>query len=298
MDFSEALNDFLGFCETEKNYSPKTVETYRIALSQFFDSLKDSYDEKIEIENIKAQDIRLFLGQLHDSKYSKKTIKLKISAIKSLFKFCTKKNLIDKNPASLILTPKTDKKLPSFMLEKEVTALMDIFDKTKPIDCRNLALIELLYSSGLRISEALQLNVNDINNSQHIVKVKGKGNKERIVPVGSKALEAVKQYKSVRSEIGKILDPDALFLSRKGNRMTSVEAYRMVHKYMSLVTDTKQKSPHVLRHTFATHLLDEGADIQSVSEMLGHSSLSTTQIYTHVSIERLKETYKKSHPKA
>jgi integrase/recombinase XerC len=140
--------------------------------------------------------------------------------------------------------------------------------------------------------------VNDINNSQCIVKVKGKGNKERIVPVGSKAIEAIKGYISKRNEIGKILDPNALFLSRKGNRMSAVEAYRMVHKYMSLVTDTKQKSPHVLRHTFATHLLDEGADIQSVSEMLGHSSLSTTQIYTHVSIERLKDAYKKSHPKA
>ncbi|MFA6572382.1 MAG: tyrosine-type recombinase/integrase, partial [Bacteroidota bacterium] len=198
----------------------------------------------------------------------------------------------------LVSTPKTDKKLPSFLLQNEVVNLCESFDTSTPIGARNLALTELLYSSGLRISEALQLNTEDINSSNKIVKVLGKGRKERIVPIGEKAMTALQNYLKLRQKIHKELGENALFLSAKGKRMNTVGAYRVIHNAMQSVTESPQKSPHVLRHSFATHMLDNGADIQSVSEMLGHASLSTTQIYTHVSVERLKETYKKSHPKA
>jgi len=233
-----------------------------------------------------------------DSGNKKSSLRLKIAAVKSFFKFCQKKGLTDKNPASLIPTPKREKKLPSFLLQNEIREIIENINEDEPVSLRNKALTELLYSSGLRISEALQLNVFDINFSNKSVKVLGKGRKERIVPIGNKALQSIQNYIQQRSNFKPDINEKALFLSKRGSRMNAVNAWRVINKLMREHTEAPQKSPHVLRHTFATHLLDNGADIQSVSEMLGHASLSTTQVYTHVSIERLKDAYKKAHPKA
>jgi len=229
---------------------------------------------------------------------SKSSLRLKIAAIKSFFKFAFKKDLIEKNPAAFIKSPKKEKKLPSYLTENEVNSLIESIIDKDPINLRNKALIELIYSSGLRISEALNLNVTSIDFSNKSVKVLGKGNKERIVPIGEKALLALSNYLVSRSQLKQDNLEKALFLSKKGKRMNAVEAYRVINSLMKLHTEAKQKSPHILRHTFATHLLDNGADIKAVSEMLGHSSLSSTQVYTHLSIERLKNAYKKAHPKA
>ncbi len=298
MELKEAINGFLAYCELERNYSPNTIESYRYTLGQFFDFLSDTGQPCNDISTINTRNIKSFIGSLYDNGYKKISLKLKISAIKSFFKFLKKRELLDKNPAAGIPIPKADKKLPSFLMTDEITELMNTPNSGKPLELRNMALIELLYSSGMRISEALNLNMNQIDFSNKIVKVMGKGRKERIVPIGSKAIESLKRYSSVRGTLIKNKSENAFFLSARGFRMNPVDAYRVVNKALKLVSNTSKKSPHVLRHTFATHLLDNGADIQSVSEMLGHSSLSATQVYTHVSIDRLKKAYKKSHPKA
>lgn len=297
MKLDEAIKSFINYCSIEKSYSNKTVESYNLALTQFLEFLENEYDYLDDITQIEACHIRAYVGWLHNKRYSNKSLRIKISSIKSFFKFLFKRNIINKNPASNIPIPKAEKKLPSFLLKKEIDDLINNIDNKTAEGARDLALIELLYGSGLRISEALMLNLSDINNLQSLIKVKGKGKKERVVPLGTKAKEAIESYLKLRPLLQKNQN-SALFLTKKGARLNSVTAYRIIHNYMIKFTEAPQKSPHVLRHSFATHMLDNGADIQSVSEMLGHESLSTTQIYTHISIERLKTTYKKSHPKA
>jgi len=298
MLITDIIDKFLLYCRTEKNFSVNTITAYSIAMADFCIFLKAEYEGIPELEELETDDIRIFPGWLHDKLLTKRTIKLKVSAVKSFFKYCYKKNILITNPAALLTTPKVDKKLPSFLLQSEVKNMLDSFQKEDHVQARDLALIELLYSSGLRISEALNLNVREINFSQKYVKVFGKGRKERVVPIGTNALEALNNYICKRSLFPMKPNEDALFLSTRGTRMNTVNAFRIIKKNMLNFTEAKQKSPHVLRHSFATHLLDRGADIQSVSEMLGHASLSTTQVYTHVSVERLKDAYKKAHPKA
>lgn len=297
MKLSEAINLFLIYCSGEKNYSQHTVIAYEHSLGLFYDYMTEAGSD-LDISEIETNDVRPFLGWLHDRGLKKTSLKMRISAVKSFFKFCLKKKYLDKNPSAQVHTPKPDKKLPSNLLQNEVKKMMDSFDPENPLECRNLALAELLYSSGFRISELLNLNVSEINQQQRIVRVMGKGGKERFVPIGEKAIEALNLYLAKRPLLLHDNKEKALFLLKNGKRMTSSEAYRVIHKAMNGVTEISRKSPHILRHSFATHLLDNGADIQSVSEMLGHSSLSSTQIYTHVSVERLKEAYKKAHPKA
>lgn len=298
MKFENLSDSFLLYCKVEKNYSVKTINTYSLALSQFLEFLAEEYGSEPEIEQIEADDIRPFLGWLHDHGLGRNSLRLKIAAIKSFFKYCQKKGLLVKNPARLVASPKKEKKLPTVLLEKEINILMGSFNPSDPRGARNLALAELLYSSGLRISEALSLNLRDFNDSTRLVTVLGKGNKQRVVPIGEVAVKAIMNYLNLRHNLLKEHDEVALFLGSNGKRMNPSTAWRILHTAMKGITESSGKSPHVLRHSFATHLLDKGADIQSVSEMLGHASLSTTQVYSHVSVERLKEAYKKAHPKA
>lgn len=297
MKYGDALKQFLNWCGVERAYSANTVENYNIALIQFREYMLDFYGSEPDVELVEPEDIRPFPGWLHDTGLKKNSLRMKMSAVKSFFKFCLKKGFIEKNPASALPSPKVEKKLPSFLLQSEVSGLMSYFSIDEPLGSRNLAIAELLYSSGLRISEALGLNITDIDFRKRHVRVLGKGNKERIVPVGEKAFLAIGEYLVKRQSLVKNSTEKALFLTSKGKRLNPAVAYRIIHKAMAGVTESPQKSPHVLRHSFATHLLDNGADIMSVSEMLGHASLSTTQVYTHISVERLKEAYKNAHPK-
>jgi integrase/recombinase XerC len=298
MKLNQAIADYLDYCTTEKEFSGHTIDSYRLALAQFYDFMAEEYGEVPELDEIRLNDVRPFLGWMHDLGHKKNTLRMKISAIKSFFKYCHKLELIDRNPAALVTTPKGEKKLPAFLLEKEVGELVGIFDDESPVGARNKALVELLYSSGLRISEALQLEITGIDFTRKCVRVTGKGGKQRVVPVGEQALHSLSNYLRLRARLVKNSGGKALFLSVSGKPLGPANAYKIVNKAMKGVTESPRKSPHVLRHSFATHMLDNGADIKSVSEMLGHSSLSTTQIYTHVSIERLKDAYKKAHPKA
>ncbi|TAE29950.1 MAG: tyrosine recombinase XerC [Candidatus Kapaibacterium sp.] len=312
--FADILKSFLQYCEIERAYSILTVETYSFALERFADYLFELYGEYPCLANITATDVRSFAGWLHDKGHQNATIAKYLAAVKSLCKFAVKKHIIPKSPASGIPTPKKEKKLPSVLQVSEVGETLKTFDLSTTDGIRNKAITELLYSSGLRVSELTGLNLRDFSIYERTVRVLGKGKKERIVPVGKCALEAMQAWLAVRntyyhknsnasnyqlsSEIHQTNDAYAFFLSAKGKRMTSQGIYRIVNTAMRSTTESPQKSPHVLRHSFATHLLDNGADIYAVSQMLGHASLSTTQIYTHVSIERLKESYKQAHPRS
>lgn len=298
MTIPSAILLFLEYCDSERHFSERTTETYRIALSDFVEFLQECFDELPEVEKLRNEDIRPFLGWLHDNGLTKKSIAVKIAAIKSLFKYLMKNTVLDKNPTLLISTPKIDKKLPSFLQHEEIMEFFSLFDTTTVDGARNAALSELLYSSGLRISECLNLQFSDIDHSASTVKVMGKGRKERIVPIGSAAMSALNEYFRLRPSLITSDSGKYVFLGNKGGKLNPAMAYKIIYKAMSEVTDSAQKSPHVFRHTFATHLLDNGADITAVSEMLGHSSLDATQIYTHVSVERLKSAYKNAHPKA
>lgn len=297
MHIYSAIDKFLDYLRYEKMYSENTITTYSTALKDFCTYLEESNIQSDDVADIQVNDIRPFLGYLDEMNKSKTTLKLKLSAVKSFFTFLKRKRYINVNPASLVLSPKKEKKLPSYLTEKEIIALLNSFDEDIAEQARNKALISLIYSSGLRISEALQLKVGDFSAEAEFIKVMGKGKKARTVPIGETAKQTIRKYIIRRNEICE--NPsDFLFIDKNGEGLSPVKAYRIIHSAMTSVSECEQKSPHVLRHSFATHLLNNGADIQSVSEMLGHSSLSATQVYTHLSIENLKAAYKKAHPKA
>ncbi len=296
MCFAELKDKFVAYCRTEKFFSEHTIIGYSRALDDFYTYFVEFYETEPDINLVQSDDIKPFLGWLHDNGLGKNSIRLKVSALKSFFKFCRRKKLIDNNPANFVAIPKKDKMLPSFLTKAEANSLFSYVGASEQNASRDRCMLELLYGTGLRLSEMINLKISDVDLANRQVKVFGKGRKERIVPLGSKAIAAIKQYLQERAS-GNDGSP-LLFISQSGKRLNPSVAYRMVKKNIGAVSDVKQKSPHSLRHTFATHLLDNGADIKSVSEMLGHSSLSSTQVYTHLSIERLKQSYSMAHPKA
>ncbi|MCX7909000.1 MAG: tyrosine-type recombinase/integrase [Ignavibacteria bacterium] len=298
MELRGGINSFLNYCQNQKKFSENTLKTYKIALHQFQDLLISEIGYDMPLNELKETHIKRFISYLHYQNLSKKSIKLKLSSIKSFFKYLYKNDIISYDPAKLVFLPKVEKNIPSFLTLDEVKNILDKLEPSTPINSRNIALIELLYGTGLRISEALQLKTYSITEKTKSIKVFGKGKKERIVPIGSKAKEAVLRYLKKRTEIPNSDKTNFLFVTKSGRPLTSTDAYRIINSILIKHTSAPQKSPHTLRHTFATHLLDRGADIRTVSEMLGHSSLSSTQVYTHVSIQKIIEEYKKSHPKA
>jgi integrase/recombinase XerC len=297
MKLQDTIDIFLNQLIEEKSFSLKTKETYSYALSNFSKYFEENFDASPEIEIIDTEDLRPFLGWLQDKGFSRNSIRLKSSALKAFFKFLYKKEYISTNPASPLSSPKRAKKLPSFLTENEMDKLLDQKGTDDFEAIRNKFLIQLIYSCGLRISEALNLKTTDMDLKNNSLKVLGKGNKERIVPFGIIAMKLYSEYSVFRKKQG-VFSNDFVFIDKKGRQMSYSSAYKMIHSAMSGITEATQKSPHILRHTFATHLINNGADIRSVGEMLGHSSLSSTQIYTHLSVEKLKDIYKKAHPKA
>lgn len=298
MKLIEAADRFLTWCKIEKSFSEKTIEAYDTALTQFNRFFEDTLDVSPDIENIDLDDLRTYMGELNSRGLKRSTVGMKISAIKSLFNYCTKKHFLESNPAQLLRTPKKEKRLPKYMDKEEIGDVITGIDTSTPAGARDLALIELLYTGGFRISEALAVDTGQIDYLNETVKVTGKGNKTRFVPIGSKARIAIDKYLKLRPQLLNDGANPALFLSKSGKRLSRNAAYRIVRRHMGGRVKTDGKSPHTFRHTFATHMLDNGADLRSVSEMLGHSSLSSTQIYTHVSIERLKSAYQLAHPRA
>lgn len=284
--------DFERFLKFERNYSAHTVRAYMNDLAEFDEFLEQN---SIEFEKVTPKIINLFSLNLY-TKNNKSTVSRKLTTLRSFFDFMVRNENIKQNPAKLIPLPKKEKELPVFLSVDEVFKLIKSVDQEGILPLRDLAMIELLYSSGLRVSELSGIRVLDIDHRDSFVKVSGKGNKERVVPFGSNARDAILKYLSKRPELNP--KDDYLFLNNRGSGLTTRSIERIVKKYGLLSGISKKISPHALRHTFATHLLGGGADLRSIQELLGHSSLSTTQRYTHTSIEQIMKIYDKTHPRA
>jgi integrase/recombinase XerC len=311
--FFDLINAFIDDLRSLKGYSEHTVKNYRIDLEQFLSFLTEKQDSSAkedtapnlektpELKSVNFLVIREYLGRLF-GEYKRTSIARKLSTIRAFFYFLEQKGLIMGNPAADISMPKQGKYIPNHLSVDEMFRLLEGPDKEKPLGLRDLAILETLYSCGIRVSELSGLNVSSIDFDQRLVRVLGKGNKERIVPIGKKALQAIENYieqtSSLRKKSGKNAEDMPLFLNSRGGRITTRSIERMVKKYANGCSLMTEVTPHSLRHTFATHLLDGGADLRSVQELLGHASLSTTQKYTHVSLERLMQVYDKAHPRS
>ncbi len=290
----QEITTFIQYLKAERNASPHTLEAYERDLQQFAFFIRKEFGETFPIQKITHLHIRRYLASVH-KELSKSSVGRKLAAIRSLFRFLLRRGVLEKNPAELVSSPKREKKLPFHLDIDEVTTLIEAPAAITPLSIRDRAILETLYSSGLRVSELTGLNIGGADLVTGTVKVLGKGGKERIVPLGSKAIKALEEYLELRT--GRELQTP-LFLNARGGRLTRRSVARIVDRYMIHLETMKKASPHTLRHTFATHLLEGGADLRSIQEMLGHASLSTTQKYTHVSIDRLLEVYDKAHPKA
>jgi integrase/recombinase XerC len=284
------IEKFIDFLKAEQGVSLHTLRAYSRDLDEFASFL----DEKPK--DIDYLDIRSYIASLHHRELKKSSISRKLAAIRSFFKYLHREGYVKKNPAKLVSSPKVPKTLPRFLDVDETFSLMDTpkGDTFRPT--RDKAMLELLYSSGLRVSELTSLDVVDLDMKESVVRVKGKGRKERIVPIGSKSMEALQNYLPERISLKK--KSPALFLNNRGGRLTQRSVRRILVNYSRMINLKGDVGPHTLRHTFATHLLHEGADLRSIQELLGHSSLSTTQKYTHVDIRHLADVYDKAHPMA
>jgi integrase/recombinase XerC len=294
---------FLATLRDERNFSPHTVAAYEDDLRQFGEFLQRlSEQEAPDLAAVDRGTIRLFLGDLLDRGFSRRSVARKLACLKSFFTHLRRTGVLATNPTSLVATPKLEKRIPRFLDEETVARLMDQPDRARPDGIRDRAILELLYSTGIRLGELLGLRAADLDLVGGTVKVTGKGRKQRIVPVGTPARKATLDYLEVRDRFlgqGKTRrpDPGVLFLSVRGKAMSPKGVNLLMNRYIGRVAEIAKKSPHLLRHSCATHLLNRGADLQAVRELLGHASLSTTQIYTHVSIDRLKSIYARAHPK-
>lgn len=289
----------MTWSRVQRNYSPRTIENYSLALRQFQEYVDESEFSTLTLAELTLNHLRPFLGWLHEKGMSNVTIRLKVSAVKSFFRFLKNSDILESNQSSTLKRPKAPKLLPSFLTESEASNLFAAIEKDDSISSRDRTLFELLYGSGLRISEVLTLKRKDIDLVNERVRVMGKGRKQRIVPLSRPACNAMSQLITARAGDEKSLSPEIdLFVGERGNRLNASVAWRIINRILGPHTRSKKKSAHVLRHSFATHLLNNGAEIQAVGELLGHASLSTTQKYTHVSIEHLRKAYKLAHPKA
>ncbi len=300
------VRSFLTYLSEERNYSSHTVSSYEDDLGQFTSFLRRHFTEgRADPGEVDAIAIRQFLGDLLEEGFSRKSIARKLACVKSFFKYLRRKHVIGGNPTLLVVSPKTEKRLPQFLDERAVNSLMEQPDRSTAEGARDAAILEVLYGTGMRLGELLRLEERDIDFANGTVKVTGKGSKQRILPLGSKAGEALRTYLSVRPKLltahrasGTGSGPGALVLTVRGKGMSPKGVNRLVNRYIGQASEIEKKSPHVLRHTFATHLLNRGADLRAVKELLGHESLSTTQVYTHVGIDRLLKVYARAHPKA
>lgn len=290
MGSNQEIDAYTNHLKTERNYSPHTISNYQrdlVFLTGFFKDRK--------VNRLTARE---YLVQLEKNGFSKRSIARKLSAARSFFRFLMREKMAMVNPFDNLLTPKIPKKLPNFLYPEEMARLLKA-PKSDPLGQRDLAILEILYSSGIRVTELASLSLSELDLAEGEIRVFGKGSKERIVLFGSHAITAVKNYlNSARPELLAGKKSAAVFIGRRGTRLTSRQIERLIKYYAKKAGIVKKVTPHTLRHSFATHLLDGGADLRMVQELLGHVSLSTTQVYTHVTKERLKKVYESSHPRA
>ncbi len=328
MEGNNTVNDFLNYLKFEKHFSEHTAKCYGADLAQFTEFLLGrsqadysqdsdggatgggqsatglSVQTKAVVDqmllSIDVDSVRAYLANLNDKQYSKSTIARKLATLRSFYKFLLKRGSVSSNPVTAVRTPKQDKKLPRFLEYEEVKRLLG----TPPVDnwlgARDKAILEVLYSTGIRVSELVGLNMDDIDFLGEVVHVRGKGKKERIAPISSSALQVIQhymEYRNKRSQSNPNFDPKVLFVNKHGKRLSTRSVRRKMDKYLKMAGLDPAISPHTLRHSFATHMLNNGADLRSVQELLGHQSLSTTQIYTHLTTKKLKDVYDSAHPR-
>ena len=300
MSMPSAIQAFLNYLRIERNASDLTVKSYADDLahiSEFFQEQTGSLPEPRQIE---VAILRSYVSYLHECGYARTTVARRLACLRSFFRYCNREGICETNPAKPLRTPRAGRKLPHFLTTDQVGALLIAPPANLPAGLRDRAILETMYSAGLRVSELVGLSVSDWDRSAGILRVMGKGRKERLAPVGSYATKALDHWMTVREPDPKAPEKQraAIFLNRFGRRLTTRSIGRMLETHIQTAGLTQQTTPHTLRHSFATHLLDGGADLRSVQELLGHKSLTTTQIYTHVSTRRLRETYEKAHPHA
>ena len=289
---------FLKHLEFEKRFSSHTLIAYKSDLDQFSTFLTNIY-ALTSVEQVKHTHIRSWMVQLMQEQIQPRSINRKLSCLKSYFKYEQKRGVLSKNPMQKVIAPKMGKRLPTFVNRQKLEMMFAEVDFGEGYPgIRNRTIMELLYGTGMRRSELIGLKVGDVDLQQSCLKVLGKGNKERIIPISVHLQQIILEYLAVRKENFGLEKSASLLLTDKGGKLYPKLVYNLVNRYLSKVTTIEQRSPHVLRHSFATHLLGNGADLNAIKELLGHASLAATQVYTHNSIERLQEVYKQAHPKA
>ncbi len=326
------IKDFLNYLKFERRFSDHTAKCYGADLKQFgeFQSQRKSQDhqdsgyqdnhlpphkgidsglmtqteEKIALDELLIHadviDVRAYMALMNEKNYSKSTLARKIATLRSFYKFLVKRNIISSNPVTAVRTPKQEKKLPKFLEYEEVKRLLDAPDMSKWLGARDRAILETLYSTGIRVSELVSLNMEDIDFLSEVIHIRGKGKKERIAPISSSVLQVIQHYlefKNRRAQNNEDFDNKILFVNKHGKRLSTRSVRRKMDKYLKMAGLDPSISPHTLRHSFATHMLNNGADLRSVQELLGHQSLSTTQVYTHLTTNRLKDVYENAHPR-
>ncbi|HEW78726.1 MAG TPA: tyrosine recombinase XerC [Phycisphaerales bacterium] len=330
MEDSVVIQEFLNYLNFEKRFSEHTAKCYGADLRQFGQflidaSMRETSDaEPISLSPIKSGEtgpvvavasqlevdqllllvetntVRAYLALLNEKQYSKATIARKLATLRSFYKFLVKRGQLSSNPVTVVRTPKQEKKLPRFLEYEEIKRLLDAPPMDNWLGVRDRAIMETLYSTGIRVSELSALNMDDIDFLGEVVHIRGKGKKERITPIGSSALQAIQHYmefRNKRAQSNGNFDSKVLFVNKHGQRLSTRSVRRKMDKYLKMAGLDPAISPHTLRHSFATHMLNNGADLRSVQELLGHQSLSTTQIYTHLSTRKLKEVYENAHPR-
>ena len=287
----KSLNDFYFFLKKERNFSENTIKSYMTDLNKFKKFLND---DNYDVNKISRKQIRAFLSSEFDKKFSDRTIARRLASVKSYFKFMVKSEQIHSNPSENIRSPKIARSLPNFIDQKIIDSLMDYPDENTAIGLRDKAMLELFYSTGMRLSELVSLNHGSVDYKNNLIRLFGKGSKERLVPFGNRAKLYLKKYTISRKnkDFNK-----PLFITKREKRISKRTVQRRISMYIKLVADGNQLGPHILRHSFATHLIENGAGIRTVKDLLGHSNLSSTQIYTHIQPEKIKQTYKQAHPR-
>jgi len=296
------IGDFLDYLTIERNVSPNTVTAYRDDIESFVSFLCNDYltlgRDQLDLKRVDHLAVRSYLAHLSRRKLARASVARHLSALRTFFKFLVREGTVDANPARTVATPKREKHLPAVLQTSDIALLLEQPDASTTLGLRDIAWLELLYASGLRISELVGIDLDDLELRTRLVKVRGKGSKERIVPFGTKADGALRAYLAVRGELIRDIEEQAVFVNYRGERITTRSIRRLFEGYVRDAALRAGVSPHTLRHSFATHLLNAGADLRGIQELLGHASLSTTQKYTHLNDWQLIAVYKKAHPRA
>jgi integrase/recombinase XerC len=293
-----AIARFLRFLKVERNAADLTIKSYREDLTSLADFLADEQGNVPQPDTVTPLDLRQYVAALHEAGYAKSSVSRRLASLRSFYRFAQREGLAESNPAKPLRNPRRDRHLPHFLSTDEIGRLLAAPPAHEPLGLRDRAILETTYSAGLRVSELVAIDEDDLDLTEGLVRVQGKGRRERLAPLGRYAIQALHHWLEVRQLAPSKEETRPVFLNKFGRRLTTRSVARMLEKYLKLTGLDARTSPHTLRHSFATHLLDRGADIRSVQELLGHKSLVTTQIYTHVSTAGLREAYERAHPRA